>query len=108
ENGKIMLLFYNIGEPDYVRDKQFIESLPIIYQNERYIILGKEDACLPQEVIDTSYLEGLKKIVYRRDNMTININPCIILFGDSPLLERSCNLINLNGFTQDENRWTGA
>ncbi len=108
ENGKIMLFFFTIGEPDYVRDKQFIESLPIIYQDNSYIILGKKDICLPQEVVDTSYLEDLKRIVYRRDNMTINTNPCIILFGNTPLLEKSCNLVNLNGFRQDENRWTGA
>ncbi len=108
ENGKIMLLFFTIGEPDYVQDRQFIESLPIIYQDSSYVIIGKKGACLPQEVVDITYLEDLRRIVYRRDSMTINTNPCIILFGNAPLLEKSCNLINLNGFTQDENRWTGV
>ena len=108
EKGKIMLLFFGIGEPDYVNDKDFIDSQPVIYKDSNYVILGKKDICLPQDIIDTSYLEELEKTIYRRDNVHINTNPCIILFGNKPLLEKSCNLINLNGFTLDENRWTGA
>jgi len=108
EKGNILLLFFRVGEPEYVQDKEFIDSLPVISRTQDYIILGRTGACLPQEKQDTTYLEKLDLIVYRIKGEHINTNPCIILLGNTPLLEKSCNLINMNGFRQDENRWTGA
>ncbi|NOQ55173.1 MAG: hypothetical protein GQ477_00020 [Nanohaloarchaea archaeon] len=108
DGGEIMVLFYSIGEPEYVQDKEFIKSLPTIHKTKEYIILGKETSCLQQEIVDSSYLEKLDDILYRIDGTDINTNPCIILFGRRPLLEKSCNLVNFNGFRLDENRWTGA
>ncbi|MCK5593855.1 MAG: hypothetical protein KAI18_01290 [Candidatus Aenigmarchaeota archaeon] len=108
DRGEIMIMFYSVGEPEYVRDKEFMDLLPTIHKTKEYIILGEKNACLPQEVVDSSYLEKLDDIIYRMQGTHINTNPCIILFGRKPLLERSCNLINMNGFRLDENRWTGA
>lgn len=108
ENGEIMLFFFHTEEPEYVNNKTFMDSLPHLYKDDDYIMFGKENACLPQKVVDTTYLEKLDSIIYKRNNMHINTNPCIILFGNNPLLEKFCNFINLNSFRQDENRWTGA
>ncbi|MEA2003525.1 MAG: hypothetical protein U9O53_01040 [archaeon] len=108
EKGEIMLFFFDTGEPDYINDQQFIDTLPVIYRNQDYFILQKTGTCLLQEKQDTTYLEKLDIIVYRQKESHINTDPCIILFGSKPLLERSCNLVNMNGFTLDENRWTGA
>ncbi len=108
DRGEIIIMFYSVGEPEYVRDKEFMDSLPTIHKTQEYIILGKETSCLPQEVVDSSYLEKLDDIIYKMQGTDINTNPCIILFGRKPLLEKSCNLINFNGFRLDENRWTGA
>ena len=108
ENGEIMVLFYSIGEPEYVRDATFMDTLPTLHKSDSYIILGETDVCLPVETVENTYTGGLAKVIYKLQGETINTNPCIILFGRKPLLEKSCNLVNLNGFKLDENRWTGA
>ncbi|MGM5488837.1 MAG: hypothetical protein ACQESG_07860 [Nanobdellota archaeon] len=102
EAGQLIVLFRHVGEPAYLYNESFIHSLPILYADERYVILGR--GCSPIKAFDASYLEQLNRVIVEMRGHHINQNPCFVLFHDHTLLERSCNLMNLNGFTRDEYR----
>ena len=99
----ILVMFKNVGEPEYIKNITFINSLPIIYNNSDYHIIG-ENNCTEETKFEESYLEQTQKALIETRNITINIDPCFILFGKNKLPEKACNLINLNGFKTSENR----
>jgi hypothetical protein len=103
EEGQIIVLFKHIREPDYIQQDLFIKSLPIIYEDEDYIIIG-QDKCLPITTFDSSYLQQLDDFIFSSFGYNINQNPCFILFHRWSFLEKTCNFINMNGFNQDQNR----
>jgi hypothetical protein len=57
--GKRILLyrFGNSGEPEYMYNRSFMESLPKLKETRDYIILGDETVCAPQEKVDESHIE---------------------------------------------------
>lgn len=103
EEGQIIVLFKHVKEPPYVFDNYVMGSLPLIYEDEKFIILGT-GKCLPITPFEESYLQQLDKIIFDLYAYHINTNPCFILFHNSPFLEKTCNFVNLNGFKQDEYR----
>lgn len=105
--GEIAVLFYNVPEPNYVHNKTFISSFPILHATNKYVILGYNESCTPIRLNDATYLQKTKKRIETVHKYSINTNPCVILFHDHPLVERTCNFINLNGFILDENRAIG-
>lgn len=100
EQGQIIVLFKHVKEPDYIQNRSFIRSLPVIYEDERYIIIGS-DKCLPIISFEDSYLQQLSDVIFDLHSSNLNQNPCFIMFHGSVFFEKTCNLINLNGFKQD-------
>lgn len=102
DEGYNIFLLRNIGDPDYVSDSEFMNSLPLISQEENFYFI-KNDVCLKHSPY-TSYMHGIKQDIFTRFGYEININPCFVLANNISILERTCNLVNGNGFTLDENR----
>jgi hypothetical protein len=103
EQGQTIVLFKHVGEPDYVQNDTFIKSLPVIYEDSGYVIIGLNRS-LPATVFDDTYLQQIDEVTSNLYGYHINQNPCFILFNSYPSAEKSCNLINLKGFKQDEYR----
>ncbi len=103
---EISLLFKRVVEPDYVNNSTFMNSMPIIYENEIYYIIGNTTAkeCTPSYGFEKSYLEHLEDYTFKVKGHHINLNPCFILFHNFSFAEKTCNFINLNGFKVDEYR----
>ena len=105
DDGSIMVFFKSAGEPEYVRDEEFMKSLPIIKENERLYIIGKEK-CAQKEPYTRSYLQEIYDYVLKQHDYEININPCFIMFQKYSILEKTCNFAHGKGFKIDENRET--
>ncbi len=103
EEGKLLLLFKDSREPDYVQDKEFINNLPVIHENKDLYLIGKE-SCKAEEPYHKSYIEQFNQHMLKANGYEINTNPCFIIFKDKLFLEQACNLLNNKGFKKDENR----
>ena len=103
DDGKILLLFKTAREPEYASDPEFINQFPVIYEDYSIYVVGKKD-CKPEEPFHKSYAQQFNEFIYKREGYEVNTNPCFLLFRNHELLEKTCNLLNLNGFTIDENR----
>jgi hypothetical protein len=103
EQGQTIVLFKHVSEPDYAKNEQFINSLPIIYENKDYIIIGLNE-CPPIITFEDTYLQQVDTVIFNLHGYHINQNSCFILFHNSSFLEKTCNFINLNGFKQDKYR----
>lgn len=103
ENNQTIILFNHVKEPTYVDDKNFLKTLPILYKNDRYVIISNGH-CKKISKFDKTYLRLKAEGIYELANYHININPCHIIFRNKEILERTCNYINFNGFSVDENR----
>jgi len=80
EEGKVIVLFKSVGEPDYVKDSEFLSKFNIIKETESYIILGSLEDCKPKEPFVDHYLLRYKennKITFIEE---IDISNCGILF----------------------------
>ncbi len=102
--GEKIALFTNVDEPAYSRDDVFISSLPVLFRDRYFILLGERDSCLERQVCDEGFISSRAEAVLGRENRTINQNPCFVLFRQVPFGEELCNFVNLNGFGKDENR----
>lgn|SRR3989344_85515 len=102
--GNIIILFYKTPEPEWAKDKTFLKQFPVLHESKEFIILGEKGKCNPEEKVDKNYVELTSKEVSEIYDYTINTNPCFTLFDKKPLLEKTCNFVNLKGFKQDENR----
>jgi hypothetical protein len=105
--GNVLLMFRSIEDPDWVRNYPFVHDFPIVFEDDQIIIINNGE-CLPVKKVNSTYMERLKETVEIVANVTINTNPCFILFGKAEVLERTCNLANLRGFVVDENRLDAA
>ncbi len=103
EAGQIIILFKQSSGLDYVHDESFIKSLPVIYEDNSYIILGT-DKCLPIRSFKTTYLQQLNNVIFDMHGYHINKNPCFTLFHESEFMEKACNFLNFNGYEIDEYR----
>ena len=101
EQGQIVVLFKSATEPDYIRNDSFMNSLPSMYEDDQYFIIGS-GKCLPIVNFDDSYLQQVDTVVFSLHGRHINQNPCFILFHKSSFIEKTCNFINFNGFEQDK------
>lgn len=102
--GSFIMLFYKTPEPEWAKDKNFLKQFPVFYESKDFIILGKNEKCNPEEVMDKTYVELTSREVNEIYNYTINTNPCFTLFDKNRLIEKTCNFVNSNGFKVDENR----
>ncbi|MFT4312163.1 MAG: hypothetical protein ACMXYF_02945 [Candidatus Woesearchaeota archaeon] len=103
EQTPIHVLFPNSGEPDYVNDAQFMQTLPILYNDSRVYVVGTSN-CIEFTPYRQTYLEEIKARVQINQNVTININPCFILFNKYGLIESGCNFLHGEGWQIDDNR----
>lgn len=101
--GKVLVLFLNEPEPDYVLNKSFMNSLPVVYSNEQFVIVNSGE-CAPASEVYYFYLDEKKEYISEQTGYEVNINPCFILFRNFGFVEKTCNFVNLNGFKLDENR----
>ncbi len=104
KEGGIIVLFSKTPEPEWAKDKNFLKKFPVLYESNKFIILGEKGKCNPEERIDKTYVELTSKEVNEIYNYTINTNPCFTLFDKKPLLEKTCNFVNFKEFKQDANR----
>lgn len=79
--GKRIILFKGITEPDYVRDNEFMATLPKLVEKEGYVILGNSIKCAPVTKVNIAYVEGLRRA-------SVNITHCEVLFP-----QQLCNLL---------------
>jgi hypothetical protein len=98
-----LLFFYRLGEP-YWANGSFLSQFKTVYNNSDFIILG--GTCTPPEKVSLIYMESLKQKELSVYNITINTNPCFVLFENNPF-EEVCNFMNGKGFTKDANRENG-
>ena len=60
--GNRILLFYNNGEPDYIKDENFLNNLSIIKKTDRFILLGDKNKCnIKKNVYVYNYLSNLNQ-----------------------------------------------
>lgn len=104
--GNFVLIFYSIKEPEWANNS-FLHAYPVIHENNDFIVLGHEGACMPERVFNHTYLSLLLEKLLLVHNVSINTNPCFMLFGNYDALEKGCNLVNGKGFTADGNREDG-
>ena len=107
DEGNFILFFYSIGDPEWGQNKTFLEQYKTVYKNREFIILGNASRCISQEKINQTYLSMLHNKIFLVYNVSINTNPCFVMFSGNSFLESSCSLVNLKGFVTDENRITG-
>ncbi|MFP4567627.1 MAG: hypothetical protein ACLFN8_01655 [Candidatus Woesearchaeota archaeon] len=103
--GTIIALYKKTNEPEYTQNRTIMNHLPIIYENENIIILGNQN-CTQKTKYTNSYLIELQTHIQNTKNISINTNPCFILFEKYGFAEKTCNLLNLQGFKLDQNRET--
>ena len=103
EEGHIIHLFKTVGDPDYVFDEEYMQTLPILHEDQQIYIIGKED-CKEAEPVIHKYLEEIKESTTKNHGYEPNTNPCFIMFRNQGFMERTCNFIHGEGFTQDQNR----
>jgi len=107
QEGYVLLLFKSPKEPKYVLNETFISSLPVVFENNRYVIIFKGGRCKPPEIFDKTYLEQVNDYKLKTCGKGINHNPCFTVFHDFSTLEALCNFINFKGFKVDEYRYGG-
>ncbi len=79
DNGHRIILFKHLKEPAYTADREFLKTLPVITDNEEYILLGYSTKCQKNNNTDQTYLENLNETIYIQHNYSINIDPYFIL-----------------------------
>ncbi len=104
-SGNFILIFYSVNDPEWAKDTAFIRQQPVAYETEKFILLGNK-GCNPARSVDRTYLSWLHENVLLARNLSINTNPCFILF-DGSVLEQACNFLGTRGFVLDENRYDG-
>ncbi len=104
EEGHKILIFYDITEPDYSNNRSFLFSNNVLYESDEYVILGREDICLEEQIYDITYVEGVSGKIFEMYGYEINTNPCFLMFHNLEIAQKVCNFVNFNGFVVDENR----
>ena len=102
--GSLILLFEDSGEPEYASNLTFLNSKKVLIKNDMFILLGSNSSCKEERKVDYTYLSNLKRTVNLLNNYEINTNPCFILFSNSNIGEKICNLMNYGNFSLDSNR----
>jgi len=103
ENQHFILLFKNDPEVAFLNNETEKNKYPIFYEDEKIIIYG-EDNCKPFTPVNKPFYEYTNQMILEMGYDEINTNPCFLLFGKYPFLEKSCNFVNLQGFKIDSNR----
>lgn len=84
ENGYRIILFKNVGDPEYVKNASFLNQFEAVENNSAYIILGDKTRCKDPAKIDKTFLERQNDF-YNKHRTQLNLTSCKILF---PLLCR--------------------
>jgi hypothetical protein len=106
KKGEVLYIFKQDPDFKYFNNKTFTSSLPVIYEDKDWILIGNE-RCRVTSRFDKTYLQQTDEAVFFMKGTHINTNPFFILFKDFGILERTCNFINLKGFTKDSLRESG-
>ena len=101
EEGNLILLFNSIGEPEW---KSSLPKEFLIKETDDYILLGK--GCISSRRYEHNYLNLTAEKILLARNVSINTNPCFVLFENSAA-EGICNFANGRGFVKDKNRISG-
>ena len=104
DEGNFLLLFYPIEEPDWAKDKTFIQQLPVIHKENDFTIFGVMKKCNKIQKVDQTQISRIYNYVFFTYNISINTNPCFVMFEKNSILEKSCNFLNFKGFNLDTNR----
>jgi hypothetical protein len=104
--GKILVLFKHIRDHPYANNASFMQTLPLLYDSKGYVIAGSA-SCAAAEPFFYNFLEQMDDYFADFYGYNLNTNPCFVMFSDRAFLEKTCNLLNGNGFVQDEYRALG-
>ncbi|MBS3174482.1 hypothetical protein J4440_01240 [Candidatus Woesearchaeota archaeon] len=72
DKGYRIVMFKFVGEPDYIKDKDFLKNKKILYENEKFFIFGDKNICKEKERVDRSYLYNLNRTYSLLYNQTLN------------------------------------
>jgi len=99
DQGDFLISFYDF-------ELQNFQDYQLYAKN--FVLLGNISKCNKERIIYDTYLNSLSSTLNHVYNVTINTNPCFILFEDYSLLEKTCNFFNLKCFCNDANRKSWA
>lgn len=95
KRGQIIIFFSDVPEPSYARNESLMKSYSKLYKNKDYTIIGKKGKCMPLNLSNDEYSSTFVNKVGDK------YNSCYIFFNKLSIMEKTCNLINLNGFKKD-------
>ncbi len=78
--GYKILLFKNAGEPDYILDRDFISSLGILKETDRYILIGNQNTCKKSGTYDQTYLQNIDELYKIGYNSSFEISLYELIF----------------------------
>ncbi|HLC33262.1 MAG TPA: hypothetical protein VJJ82_05530 [Candidatus Nanoarchaeia archaeon] len=93
EKGELLVLFPHIGEPDYAKDKEFLNQFPKVSETEKYVILG--NGCNPAHKNDEMFVKKLADTIEQMHGYRTEERPCFLLFKNG-LLQDFCTFMNPN------------
>ncbi len=73
-NGKRFIIFRDVSEPDFLKNRTYLESLPLINKTDNYLIIGNSSFCMFPYKVDKSYLDA-----YRENNLTKLTNCQVVM-----------------------------
>lgn len=82
EQGYRVILSKEIKEPAYTFDSDFLDNIPVIYEDSEYIILGNESKCAWNDKLDNTYFDRVDLLYNEIYNKSFSITPFEILFTD--------------------------
>ena len=65
EKGNKLILFKDVTEPNYVNNKTFLHSFPILYEDDSVIILGNNISCARPKRYELKYQELIPNCIER-------------------------------------------
>ena len=93
DEGYYFVLFKGDSDLPYVDNESFMKSLPVIYDNSDFYVLGNLSRCVPQKKYDITYMDHLNNSIYKIYNYSTITDPCQIMFGKG-MLFKVCRFVN--------------
>ncbi len=94
DRGHNLVFFYRTPEPEYSRNSTFMHLFPVIYENDKYIIIGNRTKCAPVQPVESTFLGAVNETVSLLYNRSIDTDACNVMFKGNTG-RRICNLANL-------------
>jgi len=94
DEGYTVVLFTSFNEPSYAKNISFLERFPLLYRDERFLIIANKSLCKLAEPYKKSFLERLNETTTFLYGYHTPTNGCAVIFKNN-LLQEICTRINL-------------